>query len=192
MVNGAVAGLVAITPACGFVNTTGAFFIGIIGGIVCYFGSQLKYLPQVDDALDAFGVHAIGGITGAILTGFFADKNINGYDGVFYTSSNEGGEQLGKQVYCVVIVSVWAAVVSFFILVGIDMTIGLRVSEEIEVNGLDKKFFREELNFSANSGLPAVLARGKSQAASFYHSANKEEHVEVAEPSKSTKTAEQC
>lgn len=147
MVNGAVAGLVTITPACGYVNTTGAFFIGIIGGVVCYFGSQLKHVIRVDDALDAFGVHAIGGITGGILTAFFADKKVNGYNGIFYTSSNDGINQLYQQFYSIIVVSIWAALISYIILYILNYTMGLRVPVQIELDGLDKKFFREEINF---------------------------------------------
>ena len=147
MVNGAIAGLVTITPACGYVNASGSFFIGTIGGVTCYFSSQLKYLIRVDDALDAFGVHAVGGMTGGILTAFFADKDINGYNGIFYTSTNEGIKQLYQQFYSIVVVSFWAGFVSYILLYFLNYTMGLRVPVQIELDGLDKKFFREELNF---------------------------------------------
>src|SRR5690606_10609641 len=78
VISGAVAGLVAITPAAGFVNPTGAFVIGIVAGIVCYVAAvKLKHALGYDDSLDAFGVHGVGGIVGAVLTGVFADKAIN-------------------------------------------------------------------------------------------------------------------
>ena len=82
MISGAVAGLVCITPASGYVDMTGAFFIGFFGGPLCYAGAQLKHMLGYDDALDAFGVHAIGGIVGGIATGFFASPYIiaNGGD----------------------------------------------------------------------------------------------------------------
>lgn len=116
MVNGAIAGLVCITPACGYVNTTGAFFIGLTGGVACYFGSQIKYIFRIDDSLDAFGVHAIGGMTGVILTGFFANEHIGGEDGVFYANRDIGGHQLAKQIYAIVVVAGWAAFASTVIL----------------------------------------------------------------------------
>ena len=76
MISGAVAGLVCITPASGYVDMTGAFFIGFFGGPLCYAGAQLKHMMGYDDALDAFGVHAIGGIVGGIATGFFATDQV--------------------------------------------------------------------------------------------------------------------
>jgi ammonia channel protein AmtB len=145
MVNGAVAGLVSITPACGYVNPTASFFIGTIGGVVCYFASQLKYRLRIDDALDAFGVHAVGGIVGGILTGFFSNKNINGTDGVFYAPFDVGMTQVWKQIFGIIVVVLWACSVSLILLLGLKYSIGLRVRPEVELNGLDKKFFREEI-----------------------------------------------
>lgn len=145
MVNGAVAGLVTITPACGYVNPTASFFIGTIGGISCYFGSQLKYFFRIDDALDAFGVHAVGGIVGGILTGFFSNKHINGADGLFYAPIDVGMTQVGKQIYAIVIVGLWACACSTLILLFLQYFMGLRVQPDVEINGLDKKFFREEI-----------------------------------------------
>jgi hypothetical protein len=147
MVNGAVAGLVTITPACGYVNPTAAYFIGTLGGIFCYFGSQLKYRLRIDDALDAFGVHAVGGIVGGILTGFFSNQQINGSaaDGVFYAPIDVGLLQVGKQIYAIVVVALWSCLVSIIILLSLKYTMGLRVAPEVELNGLDKKFFREEI-----------------------------------------------
>ena len=134
MTSGAVAGLVAITPASGFVDPTGALIIGIAGGAVCFWtATYLKNIMGYDDSLDAFGVHAIGGALGAILTGVFAVKAIGGTAGVL-----EGnGAQLMKQFIDVGAVLVYDAVVTFIILKLIDMVIGLRVSEEDEREGLD-------------------------------------------------------
>jgi Amt family ammonium transporter len=131
---GAVAGLVAITPASGFVAPVGAFIIGIAAGVVCYWGAtSLKRMLGYDDALDAFGVHAVGGIVGALLTGVFAVEAYGGVAGLL-----EGNvRQFVNQVIGVAIVFVYCAVVSFIILKVIDAVIGLRVSEEVERDGLD-------------------------------------------------------
>jgi Amt family ammonium transporter len=132
--SGAVAGLVAITPASGFVGPTGAFVIGIVAGILCYWGATgLKHMLGYDDALDAFGIHAVGGIAGAILTGVFAVEQYGGTAGLI-----EGNAvQVVNQIKGVLIVIVYDFVVSFVILKLIDMTVGLRVSLEIEREGLD-------------------------------------------------------
>jgi ammonium transporter, Amt family len=132
--SGAVAGLVAITPASGFVGPVGAFAIGIAAGVLCYWGATgLKAMFRYDDALDAFGIHAVGGIVGAILTGVFAIEQYGGTAGLI--EGNAG--QVINQIKGVVIVLVYGAVVSFIILKVVDMTIGLRVTEEIEREGLD-------------------------------------------------------
>ncbi|GLS20624.1 ammonium transporter [Labrys miyagiensis] len=136
MISGAVAGLVAITPASGFVNPTGALLIGILAGIICYLSAvQMKKVFGYDDALDAWGVHGVGGALGAILTGVFASNAINSagkgwiYDGNF--------AQIGTQCYGVAVSFVYCAVATYIILKVIDLTIGLRVSKEFEVEGLD-------------------------------------------------------
>jgi Amt family ammonium transporter len=132
--SGAVAGLVAITPASGYVGPMGAFVIGVAAGIVCYWGvTGLKHFFGYDDALDAFGVHAVGGATGAILTGVFAVAAYGGTAGLI--EGNPG--QLLNQVIGVVCVFVYDVVVTLIILKLVDMTIGLRVSEEVEREGLD-------------------------------------------------------
>lgn len=148
MVSGAVAGLVAITPASGFVDPTGAFFIGLFAGPVCYFSSQLKFKLQYDDALDSFGVHAVGGILGGILTGFFATSDIGGgtLNGVFYANTEIGGGQLGKQLYAIVVTIGYAAFVTFLILKSIDLTMGLRVTEKDELEGLDHALYKENIS----------------------------------------------
>jgi Amt family ammonium transporter len=131
---GAVAGLVAITPASGFVNPVGAIAIGIAAGVVCYWGcTGLKHLFGYDDALDAFGVHAVGGAVGAILTGVFAIEQLGGTKGLI-----EGNvAQVFNQIEGVAIVFVYDAIVSLVILKLIDWTIGLRVKGEVEREGLD-------------------------------------------------------
>jgi Amt family ammonium transporter len=130
----AVAGLVAITPASGFVGPIGSMVIGVACGIGCYIGATgLKHLFGYDDALDAFGVHAVGGMIGAILTGVFAVNEYGGHPGLI--EGNPG--QVLNQVIAVVTVVVFDAIVSLIILKVIDMTIGLRVSDEIERDGLD-------------------------------------------------------
>ena len=140
--SGAVAGLVAITPASGFVGPMGALFIGLAAGIVCFWGStMLKKMMGYDDSLDAFGVHGIGGIVGALLTGVFAVKDIGGTAGML-----EGnGGQLMTQLLGVGVTVIYGAIVTFIILKVIDMVIGLRVSEEEEREGLDVSLHGERV-----------------------------------------------
>lgn len=132
--SGAVAGLVAITPASGFVGAMGAIAIGVAAGLVCFWGAtSLKSKLGYDDSLDAFGVHAIGGIVGALLTGVFAVKAIGGTAGVL-----EGnGAQFMIQVWGILGTIVYDAIVTYIILKVIDMVMGLRVSDEQEREGLD-------------------------------------------------------
>ena len=134
MTSGAVAGLVAITPAAGFVEPMGALIIGIVAGATCFWASiYLKNHLGYDDSLDAFGVHAMGGIIGALLTGVFAVKAIGGTAGAL-----EGHlAQLWIQAKGVGITVVYDAVVSYILLKGIDYAIGLRVTEDEEREGLD-------------------------------------------------------
>jgi Amt family ammonium transporter len=125
--SGAVAGLVAITPASGFVGITGAFVIGIAAGVLCFFAATtVKKAFGYDDSLDAFGVHCIGGIVGALLTGVFNVKDISGADA-----------DLLVQLGAVCTTLVYTGVGSYIILKVIDMVVGLRVSEEEEREGLD-------------------------------------------------------
>jgi Amt family ammonium transporter len=131
---GAVAGLVAITPASGFVGPLGSLAIGAAAGIVCYWGvTALKHAFGYDDALDAFGVHGVGGIVGAILTGVFAVEQYGGTAGLL--EGNPG--QVLNQVYGVGIVIAYGVVVSLIILKALDIIIGLRVPRDIEQEGLD-------------------------------------------------------
>ena len=134
IVSGAIAGLVAITPASGFVGPLGALIIGIAAGIVCYWGaSVLKPMLGYDDSLDVFAVHGLGGITGAILTGVFAVEAIGGTAGAL-----EGNvEQIIFQIEGIVATIVWCGVASVIILFAIDKIIGLRVDEDAEAEGLD-------------------------------------------------------
>ena len=147
MVSGAVAGLVVITPGCGFVDPTGAFFTGFFGGPLCFFGAQLKHYLGFDDALDAFGIHAIGGIIGGIAVGFFAvDIYGLGYDeGVYYAGLKEGGTVLGNQIYGIIVCAGWAAFMSYILLIFLDNTIGLRVSAADEDAGLDSSLHGESI-----------------------------------------------
>ena len=133
--SGAVAGLVAITPASGFVGVTGAFAIGIAAGVICYFAStSVKKMFGYDDSLDAFGVHCIGGIVGALLTGVFNVKEISGVDGDFMVQLGAVGTTLAV-----------SGIGSFIILKVIDVVIGLRVTEEEEREGLDVSLHGERV-----------------------------------------------
>jgi len=140
--SGAVAGLVAITPAAGFVGPMGAIVIGAIAGFLCLWGvSGLKRLLKADDALDVFGVHGVGGIVGALLTGVFASPSLGG-TGVFDYVANKVGEysiasQVMIQAEAVITTIVISAVVSGAALLIVKLLVGLRVSEEEEREGLD-------------------------------------------------------
>jgi len=140
--SGAVAGLVAITPAAGNVGIPGAFFIGTIAGMVCLWGvSGLKKLLKVDDTLDVFGVHAVGGITGALLTGVFCSPDLGGPGITDYVTGKSGfpgiGEQLLIQAKAVGVTVIWTAVVAFISYKIADLLVGMRVPEEEEREGLD-------------------------------------------------------
>lgn len=140
--SGAIAGLVAITPACGWVGPMGSIVIGLLGGIVCLFAVlKLKAWLGYDDSLDVFGVHCVGGILGAILTGFFNNPDLGGtgiIDYVTGTWSYAGtGTQVTSQVWGVVVTLLWSGIVSLVLFKIVDITIGLRVSEEVETEGLD-------------------------------------------------------
>ena len=140
--SGAVAGLVAITPACGFVGPMGAIVIGLLVSPICYFFvAKVKYMLGYDDALDVFGIHAIGGIFGALATGVFVNPALGGAGVVDYVANGvaayDFGAQMTAQVYAVVTAIVLSAVVSFIAFKIVDVLIGLRVSEESEREGLD-------------------------------------------------------
>ncbi|MBO4790480.1 MAG: ammonium transporter [Oxalobacter sp.] len=132
--SGAVAGLVVITPAAGFVGPMGAIVMGLIAGVVCLWGvTGLKRLLRVDDALDSFGVHGVGGIVGAILTGIFVNTCLGGQGSDFSMA-----QQVWIQFKSVIISLVWSGVVSLVTYFVIDKVWGLRVTEEEEEEGLDK------------------------------------------------------
>ncbi|MEW5757814.1 MAG: ammonium transporter [Pseudomonadota bacterium] len=140
--SGAVAGLVAITPACGFVGPMGALILGLVAGVVCLWGvTGLKRMLGYDDSLDVFGIHGIGGILGAIGTGIFANPALGGL-GVFDYGAMQVAEfsasgQIISQLWGVGVTILWSGIVSFVLFKLVDMTIGLRVSEEAEREGLD-------------------------------------------------------
>jgi ammonium transporter, Amt family len=144
--SGAVAGLVAITPACGFVGPMGSIVIGFAAGLVCLWGvNGLKRLLGADDSLDVFGVHGVGGILGALLTGVFASPSLGGTGICNYVTNKCGdvadypgiGAQVWIQFQGVLTTVVWSAVVAFIAYKVVDLLIGLRVSEEEEREGLD-------------------------------------------------------
>jgi Amt family ammonium transporter len=134
---GAVAGLVAITPAAGFVSPASAVVIGCGGGLFCFFALEtLKTRLRIDDALDVFAVHGIGGIWGALSLGLFAEVGVNGIgaDGLFFGG---GLDLMGKQIVAVAVAAAFAGGGSFVLLKVVDLIVGLRVPEEDEVLGLD-------------------------------------------------------
>ena len=144
---GAVAGLVAITPASGSVGPMGAIAVGAASGIMCFWGAtSLKHKLGVDDSLDAFGVHGIGGIVGALLTGVFVAEGLGG------RGLSEGmtiGGQVWVQLIGVVFTVIYCAVASFIILKIVDATVGLRVTDEEEDRGLDISLHNEQGYYSA-------------------------------------------
>jgi len=134
IISGAVAGLVAITPASGFVGPIGALWIGVAAGLVCFFMSTtVKKALGYDDSLDVFGIHAMGGIVGAILTGVFAVEAIGGTPGLL--EGNPG--QVMTQLWGIAATIVWCAVATFVILIITNILVGVRVSQAVEVEGLD-------------------------------------------------------
>jgi ammonium transporter, Amt family len=136
IISGAVAGLVAITPASGFVDPRGALIIGVAAGIVCYWSTTgLKHAMGYDDSLDAFGVHGIGGAVGAILTGVLAVAWVGGPGKSGLIDGNP--HQVVVQLYAVAVTVVYDAIVSLILLKLVDLTIGLRVDRDIEREGLD-------------------------------------------------------
>ena len=134
IISGAVAGLVAITPASGFVGPVGALWIGVAAGVGCFFAATtVKRALGYDDSLDVFGVHCVGGIIGALLTGVFALKAIGGASGAL--EGNVG--QIWTQIEGVAVTLAWSGIVTLVILIVVNMLIGVRVSQAVEVEGLD-------------------------------------------------------
>ena len=151
--SGAVAGLVAITPACGFVTPLGAIAIGVIAGAVCALAVALKFRFGFDDSLDVVGVHLVGGLVGTLLIGFFGTTSVNalGADGLFY-----GGDatQLGKQAVAAFAVLAYSFVVTTILALAIKYTIGFRISDEAEAVGVDENEHAESAyDFSTLSGI---------------------------------------
>lgn len=133
--SGVVAGLVAITPSCGYVNTLGAAVVGMAAGIVCAFAITVKFKLNYDDSLDVVGVHFVGGVVGVLLIGLLATAVMTkGPNGLFYAG---GVGQLGKQALAMVAVGAYAFTVSYLLAKVIDLVIGFRISREDEVNGVD-------------------------------------------------------
>ena len=141
--SGAVAGLVAITPACGFVGPMGAIVIGLVAGLLCLWGvNGLKRMLGADDTLDVFGVHGVGGIVGALLTGVFAAPSLGGMGVYDYVANAVNpdysiGGQVWIQLQAVITTIIWSGVVSVIAFKLVDMVVGLRVTEEEEREGLD-------------------------------------------------------
>jgi ammonium transporter, Amt family len=143
IISGAVAGLVAITPASGFVTPSGALWIGLAAGLVCFFMvTWVKVKLKYDDSLDVFGIHGMGGIVGAVLTGVFAAPEIGGAAGMLY--GNAG--QVWTQVLGIAATIIWSGLGAFVILKVIDLTIGIRVSKDVEIEGLDVNLHGEVLH----------------------------------------------
>ena len=138
--SGVVAGLVAITPAAGFVSPLWALVIGVAAGLVCYFALQIKFRFGFDDSLDVVAVHLMGGIVGALLLGLFAEASIGGVDGLFFGNA----ELLWRQAASVVIALAFSFALSWALAFAIDRTMGLRVAEEEELRGLDIALHEEQ------------------------------------------------
>jgi ammonium transporter, Amt family len=164
--SGAVAGLVAITPAAGFVSPVSAIAIGLIAGVVCAYAVRLKFRLGYDDSLDVVGVHMVGGMVGALLTGIFADLAINdaGADGLV----NGGGfALLGKQVVAVGATIGFSFLVTFILLKVVQATVGLRVTEDDEVAGVDLAQHAEAgYAFTEGTGGSAVPPPGPAPSSS--------------------------
>ncbi|MGH2700414.1 MAG: ammonium transporter [Actinomycetota bacterium] len=161
--SGAVAGLVAITPAAGFVGPLSAIAIGLVAGVVCSLAVGLKFRFGYDDSLDVVGVHLVGGVLGALMTGLFADSAINaaGADGLLFGG---GATLLGKQIVAIVVTLVFSLVISLVLLKIVQATIGLRVTEEEELTGVDLGQ-HSEVGYSLGEGggsitLPDAAATG--------------------------------
>ena len=137
---GAVAGLAMVTPAAGYIEPWAAVIIGFAAGSLCYLAVRLRMKLGWDDALDVWGVHGVGGIFGSILVGVFAVKSINGIDGLIAGNVH----QFLMQLLGVVIVAVYAFIVTFVLLKVINLFVPVRVSKEMEINGLDDAICKEE------------------------------------------------
>lgn len=144
LISGAVAGLVAVTPASGYVDISGALIIGLVTGVVCFFAcTSLKAKLGYDDSLDCFGVHGVGGLVGAVLTGVFATKAVGGDAASGLIDGNAG--QVVTQLIGIGAAVVWCAFATFVIIKIISVTIGLRVHHDVEKQGLDDHMHGERL-----------------------------------------------
>jgi ammonium transporter, Amt family len=164
--SGAVAGLVAITPACGYVNSWGALAIGVVAGVVCAFAVSLKYRFGFDDSLDVVGVHLVGGLVGTLLIGFFSDKSVNaasvGDDGLFLGG---GFTQLGRQAVAAGAVLGYSFLLTLLIGMLIKYTIGFRVSAEAEATGIDEAEHKETAyEFGSFGGSGGGIGHGAGNA----------------------------
>ncbi|WP_448203629.1 ammonium transporter [Azospirillum sp. sgz302134] len=158
IISGAVAGLVAVTPAAGFVDATGAIIIGLVAGVICFWSAtSLKHALGYDDSLDAFGVHGVGGLVGALLTGVFAKMSVSNSEGAFASVLKDtpnatlgllegNAAQVWIQVQGIAYTAVWCAVATFVLLKVIDVVIGLRVDEDVERDGLDLALHGETIH----------------------------------------------
>ncbi|MFO0747942.1 MAG: ammonium transporter [Myxococcota bacterium] len=175
--SGLVAGLVAITPAAGYVSPAAAMAIGLLAGVVCYGGVMLKARFGYDDALDAFGVHGVGGMLGALLTGFFAEKVWNGAGNDGVLAGN--GSLMIAQLAGIGAAAAFAGVLTWLLLKGIDLVIGLRVTSDEEREGLDT-------NLHGESGYALGGASGGHHITEHEHAAHGAAHrmnATGAEPS---------
>ena len=169
LASGLVAGLVAVTPASGFIRPWGGFSIGLIAGVVCYISVNLKTIFKYDDSLDAFGVHGVGGFLGAILTGVFCVKmgevNPSSAEGLLQSKFTEGA-QLWKQFYAAAASAVVAFLVSLVLVKIIDLVIGFVASDEDEIEGLDRVEHGETgFDFGLASEVAAVAGAAVPRAA---------------------------
>jgi len=156
---------------------------------VCYGGSNLKHYLGYDDALDAFGVHAVGGILGGFLTGFFASAKICGYNGVLYAKDSSGGELLSYQVYAILFCIGWSGVISTALLLALQYSVGLRVSTSEEDAGLDESYHGESLMVSLNperqinslepEGVQLIPSRGLFEKDAKVHVSNESTNANV-------------
>ena len=151
---GAVAGLVAITPASGFVEPAESIIIGALAGILCYGAVRLRVKSGLDDSLDVVAVHGVGGLWGGIATGLFASATVGGVDGLF--RGNAG--QMGDQLAAIAVVAVYSFTATMIILKALDLTIGIRVSDEDEQLGLDVTQHGERGYVLEDSGAPVYAA----------------------------------
>jgi Amt family ammonium transporter len=145
IVSGAVAGLGTVTPAAGFVTPVSGLIIGAVAGVVCFWASTwLKRKLKYDDSLDVFGVHGVGGILGTLATGIFATSAVAGADIGGWIDGKP--QQILDQLYGVVVVLIWSGGLTFVILKGIDLVMGVRVPEEVEIEGLDLNLHGEVIH----------------------------------------------